>query len=85
MSLKDQGFAFCISPNRKQGRWLHPVERKQLYADWTDVTDWPTENWSPSSPPRQSRPSPSQPESTHHWLAFLRGPDGMQKTGSRAG
>lgn len=43
MSLKDQGFAFCISPDRKQGRWLHPVERKQLYADWTDVTDWPTE------------------------------------------
>lgn len=43
MSLKDEGFKFCISPDKQQGRWLHPTEYKFLYVDWTDVTEWPTE------------------------------------------
>lgn len=25
MSLRDQGFKFCISPDKKQGQWLHPT------------------------------------------------------------
>ena len=43
MSLLDQGFRFCISPDKKEGRWLHPAERKAYHADWTDVTEWPSE------------------------------------------
>ncbi|WP_265532560.1 hypothetical protein [Pseudomonas saponiphila] len=43
MSLRDQGFKFCISPDKKQGRWLHPSEFKQLHSNWTDVTEWPSE------------------------------------------
>lgn len=43
MSLKDQGFRFCISPDKKEGRWIHPAERKAYHSDWTDVTDWPSE------------------------------------------
>ncbi len=41
MNLRDQGFAFCISPDKKQGRWLHPAEHQQIHPDWVDVTDWP--------------------------------------------
>ncbi|KFE50113.1 hypothetical protein [Pseudomonas syringae] len=41
MDLRDQGFTFCVHPDRQQGQWLHPAERKHFYADWTDVTDWP--------------------------------------------
>lgn len=40
MSLKDQGFRFCISPSRKDARWLHPAEQTAFYPDWLDVTDW---------------------------------------------
>lgn len=43
MSLREQGFTFCISPDKTQGQWLHPAKRKAFYADWTDVTDWPTD------------------------------------------
>lgn len=43
MSLRDQGFKFCISPDKQQGQWLHPAERQRFYADWADVTEWPTE------------------------------------------
>lgn len=43
MSLKDQGFKFCISPDKQQGRWLHPAERQHFYSDWTDVTEWPSD------------------------------------------
>ncbi len=43
MHLKDQGFKFCISPDRQRGRWLHPTEFKVLHSDWTDVTEWPDE------------------------------------------
>ncbi|MBR7519660.1 hypothetical protein [Pseudomonas juntendi] len=43
MNLRDQGFKFCISPDKQQGRWLHPAELKHLHPDWTDVTEWPTE------------------------------------------
>ena len=41
MSLKDQGFKFCISPDKQRSLWLHPVERQHFYSDWTDVTEWP--------------------------------------------
>ena len=44
MSLRDQGFRFCLSPDNLKARWLHPNERAQFYADWVDVTDWP-ESW----------------------------------------
>ncbi|MEZ0197668.1 hypothetical protein AB9U01_26830 [Pseudomonas qingdaonensis] len=43
MSLKDQGFTFCISPDKQQGRWLHPAEIRHLHHDWTDVTEWPAD------------------------------------------
>lgn len=43
MSLLDQGFRFCISQDKKEGSWLHPAERKAYHPDWTDVTDWPSE------------------------------------------
>jgi hypothetical protein len=43
MSLKDQGFRFCISRDLSDGRWLHPAEQTAMYPDWLDVTDWPTE------------------------------------------
>ncbi|WP_207877492.1 hypothetical protein [Pseudomonas sp. 32_A] len=44
MSLRDQGFKFCISPDKQKGRWLHPTELKVLHPDWTDVTEWPSED-----------------------------------------
>ncbi|MGN8259477.1 hypothetical protein ACLEJW_09105 [Pseudomonas sp. SMSB3] len=43
MHLKDQGFKFCISPDKQRGRWLHPTEYRVLHPDWTDVTEWPDE------------------------------------------
>jgi len=43
MSLREQGFSFCISPDKTEGRWIHPAERIAYYSDWTDVTDWPSE------------------------------------------
>lgn len=43
MHLKDAGHRFCISPDRKEGRWLHPAEIAAYHSDWTDVTDWPSE------------------------------------------
>lgn len=43
MSLRDQGFKFCISPNKQQGRWLHPTEFRVLHPDWIDVTEWQTD------------------------------------------
>ena len=43
MSLRDQGHRFCISPDRQEGRWLHPTEKAHLHPDWTDVTDWDSE------------------------------------------
>lgn len=39
MNLRDQGFRFCISPNKELARWIHPVEYKVLYSDWTDHTE----------------------------------------------
>uniref|UniRef100_A0A6M3MIE3 Uncharacterized protein n=1 Tax=viral metagenome TaxID=1070528 RepID=A0A6M3MIE3_9ZZZZ len=41
LSLKDQGFRFCLSPDAVKGRWLHPVEVEKVHPDWIDVTDWP--------------------------------------------
>ena len=43
MSLRDQGFKFCIGPDKQQGRWLHPAEFTHRHPDWTDVTEWPSE------------------------------------------
>lgn len=43
MSLKDQGFRFCLSPDATRARWCHPVEVPHFYVDWLDVTDWPDE------------------------------------------
>ena len=43
MSLRDQGFKFCISPDKQRARWLHPTEHRLLYPDWVDVTEWPDE------------------------------------------
>lgn len=43
MSLRSQGHRFCLSPDRKQARWLHPAEMKSTHSDWLDVTDTPTD------------------------------------------
>lgn len=43
MSLRDQGFKFCINPDKTKARWLHPYELAQWHPDWTDVTEWPDE------------------------------------------
>lgn len=39
MTLKDEGFRFCLRPDFKRARWIHPVEFSVLYYDWIDVTD----------------------------------------------
>ena len=39
MSLREQGFRFCISPDRECARWIHPVEYRVCYSDWSDHTD----------------------------------------------
>ena len=39
MSLRDQGFRFCLSPDKQQARWLHPTEKAQRHPDWIDATD----------------------------------------------
>jgi hypothetical protein len=41
MNLREQGFRFCISPDNTRGRWIHPIEYKVLYQDWSDHTDTP--------------------------------------------
>ncbi|SBW80101.1 hypothetical protein PVE_R1G2215 [Pseudomonas veronii 1YdBTEX2] len=43
MHLKDQGFKFCISPDKQRSRWIHPVEKNHGHQDWIDVTEWPSE------------------------------------------
>ena len=43
MSLQDQGFRFCLSPDAKRARWCHPVEIPLFYPGWLDVTDWPAD------------------------------------------
>jgi len=43
MSLKDQGYRFCVSPNKQDARWLAPNIWKAMHADWVDVTDWSSE------------------------------------------
>lgn len=43
MGLKDQGFKFCISPDKQRGRWLHPAETAYGHKYWLDVTEWPDE------------------------------------------
>lgn len=39
MTLREQGFRFCISPDKGRARWIHPIEYKVLYPDWHDHTD----------------------------------------------
>lgn len=39
MTLEDQGFRFCVSPDRSIWKWIHPAERMHLFSDWTDCTD----------------------------------------------
>ena len=39
MNLREQGFRFCISPDKQRARWIHPIEYKVLYSDWLDHTD----------------------------------------------
>ena len=41
MTLKDKGYRFCISPDKKRGRWISPIEHEKVYQDWTDHTDTP--------------------------------------------
>lgn len=41
MHLKDEGFKFCINPEKTQGRWMNPTEFRVLHPNWTDVTEWP--------------------------------------------
>jgi len=43
MSLRDQGFRFCLSPDNQKARWLHPTEKALVHPDWLDVTDMPAE------------------------------------------
>ena len=45
MSLRDQGFRFCLSPDNQQARWLHPTEKAKVPPDWLDVTDMPAEEF----------------------------------------
>jgi len=42
MTLRYQGFRYCLSPDRTHSRWLHPNELKATHSDWMDVTDTPT-------------------------------------------
>lgn len=39
MSLRDQGHRFCLSPEKKEARWLHPNIKAHLHPDWIDVTE----------------------------------------------
>lgn len=39
MNLREQGFRFCISPDKQRARWIHPIEYQALYPDWLDHTD----------------------------------------------
>lgn len=41
MTLRDEGFRFCLSPDRQQARWPHPTELQITHRDWLDVTDLP--------------------------------------------
>ena len=34
MNLRDQGHRFCLSPDKKEARWLHPNIKAHLYPDW---------------------------------------------------
>lgn len=45
MSLREQGYRFCISPDKTRGRWCNPVEIPHFYADWSDHTDTPDEEF----------------------------------------
>lgn len=48
MSLREQGFKFCVRPDRQKCKWIHPAEMEALpeYAAWVDVTDWSDEEFS---------------------------------------
>ena len=44
MTLQDQGFRFCIRPDRLEVRWLKSDIWANFYPDWTDATDWPLDD-----------------------------------------
>ena len=39
MSLKDAGFRFLVSRDRKKYDWIHPAEIEARAKDWIDCTD----------------------------------------------
>ena len=39
MSLREQGFRFMVSPDRKQANWVHPVDVAINCPDWIDCTE----------------------------------------------
>ncbi len=39
MTLKEQGFKFCVRPDKQRGSWLSAAEIKHSHQDWIDVTD----------------------------------------------
>lgn len=47
MSLREQGFKFYVSPDKQLNKWLIPAVQATdpTYAGWTDVTDWPDEQF----------------------------------------
>lgn len=43
MTLKDQGYRLCISPDKKRGRWISVIEheinyRLEGYLDWCEYS-----------------------------------------------
>lgn len=41
MTLKEKGYRFCISTDKKRGRWISSIEHEKIYQDWSDHTDTP--------------------------------------------
>lgn len=38
-SLREQGYRFMVSRDRKHAEWLHPLEVSESGVDWVDCTD----------------------------------------------
>ena len=47
MSLRDQGYRFYASPNKRSAKWIHPAQKAvdAAYSGWVDVTDWPDDEF----------------------------------------
>jgi len=40
MNLKEQGFRYLVSPDKKKADWVHPAEIvRGGFGDWKDCTD----------------------------------------------